>query len=341
MAACGCVSVLFALGALLILLPSAFSQAAPDFSLTATALSPNAVGPLGTSSSTISVGAVNGFIGTVGLSCLVTPKQTSTSPPVCTVSPTTVTVPGDASATITTSSDTSPGAYSITITGTGPSTTHTTPSESLTVLSLTPQFTITVLTTVSPPSVPAGQSGQATVSVNPIFGYTSPKGAATGVTLACSSITPLVVSPPYCSFSYPPGHSSLPVSGEPATSTLTIGSWGPFIQNAGVNYGRRFYALWLPLPMLGLVGVGAATGGKRARKAWVLLALFVVSGTLLLVPACGNTSTQTALQNGALTPNNTYTFTIIGVDGDGVVSSNAGANASGPTVTMTVTTATQ
>jgi hypothetical protein len=89
--------------------------------------------------------------------------------------------------------------------------------------------------------------------------------------------------------------------------------------------------------MLTLVGLGAAVGGKRSRKAWVLLALFVISGTLFLMPACGNTSSTTTTPNG-VTPNNTYTFTVVGVDADGVTSSNATSTTnSSPTVTLTVT----
>ena len=96
-----------------------------------------------------------------------------------------------------------------------------------------------------------------------------------------------------------------------------------------------FYALWLPIPLL--VGIGAATGGKRARKAWGLIALFVLSASLLLIPACGNTTNTTSTPNG-ITPANSYTFTIVGVDQDGVVSSDVSATNTGPTVTLTVTT---
>jgi hypothetical protein len=69
-----------------------------------------------------------------------------------------------------------------------------------------------------------------------------------------------------------------------------------------------------------------------------VLALFILSGSLLLLPACGtNTSTSTSTPNG-ITPANSYTFTIIGVDTNGVASSNTGSTTSaGPTVTLSVT----
>jgi hypothetical protein len=247
-----------------------------------------------------------------------------------------VTPPVIASATITTMGDTSTVRYSITVTGTAASNAQTTvtPPLYMTVLGVTPQFTITVGKAASPGSVPAGSSGVAIININPIYGYTAP---APGVTLSCSSITPLVTIPPICSFNpnpVPPGVTF---------STLTISTYGPITTTGGLirppGFYGSFYAMWLPLPMLAVVGLGAAASGKRAPKVWGLVALFVLSGTLLLMPACGNnTSTTTTTPNG-VTPNGNYTFTISGVDSTGVVSSNAGTGSTVPTVTLTVTTA--
>src|ERR1700692_987894 len=63
------------------------SASAQDFSLQNAPFSPDAVAPGGTSSSTITVGALNGFTGTVDLSCQVSSNQATTSTPVCSVSP--------------------------------------------------------------------------------------------------------------------------------------------------------------------------------------------------------------------------------------------------------------
>jgi hypothetical protein len=341
------ISVLWAMTAFLLLLSSASAQA--DFTLQAAPFSPDAVAPGGTSSSNITIGAINGFTGTVSLTCQVSSSQMTTSTPTCAVSPTTVTPPAGAAATITTTGQTTTVGYSITITGTGPSTTHTTPPESLTVLAVTPQFTITVQSPVVPGSVPAGNGGEGVIVINPINGYSSPTqqiGSKTisGITLSCASITPLVTIPPACSFSYPPGLTGVPVNGAPATSTITVSTAGPIVTNASAHPStlpRTFYALWMPLPMLALVGLGAAVGGKRSRKAWSLLALFVMTGALFLTPACGNTANTTTSPNG-VTPNNTYTLTVVGVDANGVVSSNAtSSNTSNPTVTLTVTSPAQ
>jgi len=149
-------------------------------------------------------------------------------------------------------------------------------------------------------------------------------------------MTPLVTIPPVCSFNPP----AVPVSGGvPGTSTITINTFGPITTGAVARKSRNSYALWLPLPMLALAGLGAAAGGKRSRKAWGLLALFVVSASFLLMPACGNTSgTITSTPNG-ITPNNAYTFTVSGVDINGTTSTNTsgtGTTAGAPTVTLTV-----
>lgn len=328
------IAALFLLGALLAVPSQAAAQA--DFTLLAAPLSPEAVAPGGTSSTAITVGTLNGFTGTVDLTCQVTSQQMTTSPPVCAVSPTTVTPPAGATATITTTGLTSTVGYAITITGTAGSITHSA-SQNLTVLAVTPQFTITVQTAVAPSSVPAGSGAQGVININPINGYTSPpilSDGTGGVTLACATINPLVTIPPVCSFNPP----NVEVNGRVATSTITISTSGP-VHTGAVARSGSIYALWLPLPMLALAGVGAATGGKRARKAWGLLALLVMSGALLLMPACASSSStsSTTTPNG-VTPANTYTFTIVGVDSNGVISSNASTTSSNPTVTLTVTT---
>jgi hypothetical protein len=309
------------------------SSASAQFTLQADPLSPDAVPPTGTSSSNITVGTLSGPNNAVDLTCQVTSTtQGTVDPPSCTVSPATVTPPANASATITTMVDTTTVAYSIVITGTAPGQTASTQPLTLTVLAVTPQFTITVAKAVVPSSVPAGSGGEGTITINPIYGYSSPQGTP-GVTLSCATITPLVTIPPVCSFN--PPTLKVPTV---LTSTLTISTFGP-VTTGAVARPRSFYALWMPVPMLALVGLGAAVGGKRSRKAWGLLALFVISGALFLMPACGNTTTSTTTPNG-VTPNNSYTFTLVGVDSNGVASSNTGSTSTAPTVSLTVTTPT-
>jgi len=308
------------------------AQGTTEFTLSAATLSPQAIVPGGTSSTSLTIGSVNGFAGTVNLGCAVTATQTVTDAPVCTVSPSSVTPPATATATITSQRATTTVGYQVTVTGTGPTTTYTTPPLGLTVLAVTPQFTIAVQTAMSPNSVPAGNAAQGVISVNPVNGYSTPHGGS--ITLYCSSVTPLVTIPPVCSFEYP--STPFELVNSPESVTLTIKTAGTTVIGAA-RHSRPFYALWFSLPLLGFVGIGAAVGGKRSAKALGVLTIFLVCGCLLLLPACVN-----QLSNGAvgtpngITPANTYTFTIVGVDSEGVVSSNTGTG-TGPTMTLTVT----
>ena len=284
---------------------------------------PAAVNPGGNSASNITLGTLNGFNGTVDLGCQVTPQPTPPAlAPACEVSPPTVTPPAGATATIT-ATDSPPGLYTIMVTGTasGNATDSHSAQQNLTVLAVTPNFTITVTQTIQPSSVHAGSGGYGIVSINPLNGYTIPSG---GLTLSCATITPLVTLPPECSF------NPNPVMSDTLSSTLKISTVGPVTSAAGA---RPWYALWLPLPMLALAGVGLVSG-KRSR-AWSALALFVVGGAILLMPACSSTRTISPTNpNGQITPKNTYTFTLMGIDSNGVSSSNTGTSA--PTVTLTV-----
>jgi hypothetical protein len=313
------------------LAPVAVAQGTSEFTLQPGSFNPDAVAPSGVSSSLIEVGSVNGFSGTVNLSCQVTSQQVATDPPVCTVSPPSVTAPASATATVTTNSDTSTQFYNVTITGTGPTTTYTTPPLPLTVLAVSPQYTLSVATSVAPTSVPAGSGAQGVVTVNPVYGYVTPtKG---GITLACASISPLVTIAPVCSFTYPQNATSLQVNGTPVSATLTISTFGPIPTGA---HSRNVMGFWFTLPLIGLVGLGAAVSGKRPSGAWGILALFVLGGAFILIPGCANNTTSTTTPNG-ITPANTYTFTIVGVDSNGVVSSNSSITTTGPTVSLTVT----
>jgi hypothetical protein len=306
-------------GLFLTLLPSAIAQT--DFTLQAAPFSPYAINPGGTASSNITIGGST----SVDLTCQVTPQPANF--PDCQVSPASVTAPAGAVATITTallSGTSPPGLYTIAITGADASGSVTV-QQNLTVLAVTPQFTITIEAAVAPSSVRPGNGGQGTVVVTPINGYIGT------VTLSCASITPLVTIPPSCSFEPQP----VPVTGVAVPATISISTVGPAITRRIAPPGRTLYALWLPLPMLALTGIGAAMGGKRSRKALGLLALFVVVASLLLVPACTNNHVAVT-DTSEVTPTNTYIFTVIGVDANGVTSSNTGTGTAAPTVSLTV-----
>jgi hypothetical protein len=321
------------------ILPSASGQAGFTVQM-GTFSGKGTVDPGGEATSSLTVGTLNGFSGTVDLSCQATSQEAITIFPSCQVTPSSVAPPASATAivnTVTNTGTATPGLYLITVTGTSSAGTCANAGGSggtctvqayLTVLSVAPGFTITVQTTVAPSSVHAGNGAEGVISVNPLNGY--PGGSE--VTLSCSSITPLVTIPPICSFNPNP----VPVNGTVAPSTISITTYP--IPTASLRRSRGFSALWLPLPLLALAGVGAAAGGKRSRKAWGALALFVLGGTLLLLPGCGSTTPVSPSPTTSVTPKNTYTFTISGVDAAGNVSSNTGTGTTNvaPTVTLTV-----
>jgi len=296
-----------------------------QFTLTVSSpLSPSAVDPGSNSTATINVTGVNGFDGAVSFDtvpCTVTPVQPA-STPVCAVSPGSVTPPGQAFLTITTmggiSGGTPAGVYTITVTGSS-GTTSQTLTLTLNVVNVTENYTLSVSPSPAIPSpVPAGSIATTTVTVTPIIGYTG------SVTLACLSVTPVVVAAPYCGFS--PATVSL-TSGVAGTSTMTITTLGP-TPVTRLRDRQVFYALLLLVPGLVFVGFGNRTRRKNLLGVFLLTA---VAGGLLLAPACGS-GHPTNSPNGEITPNNTYTFTLTGADQTGAAPSNAGQES----VTLTV-----
>jgi hypothetical protein len=314
------------LAAALLLLATASAQ---DFSLQMAAFNPVAVDPGGNTSSNLTISPLNGFTGTVNLSCQVTSLQTGITLPACQVSPQTVTPPTGASVTITTIGVLQAGPYTVTITGTGGSSPPQTATETMTVLSVTPSFTITVATVVSPNSVPDGGQGVATINVNPINGY------AGTVTMLCSAVSPVTISPPVCNFN----PQSVTLSGsDPLPVTLTLTTIGPTTPTTSIVPARKgFYALWLPFPMLAIFSF--ASGRKRMR-AGITLGFFVMIALILLIPACGTTTTpRTVNDNLIITPTGTYTFTVTAVDNaTGATATNISTGTSSA-ITLTVTAA--
>ncbi|HTA49636.1 MAG TPA: hypothetical protein VK930_09295 [Verrucomicrobiae bacterium] len=304
-----------------------------QFTLSVSAFTPKiGVDPGGSATATIDLEPIGTFDGSVSLSCAVTSNQFTTNLPACTVSPALATPPADGPAlTITTTggtgaSATSAGTYQVTVTGTGGTTTQT-QTLYLSVADLTEDYTLSVSPTIAIPSpLPAGSAATTVVTVLPIGSYSGQ------VTLACLSVSPIVTAAPYCTFD--PATVSIS-SSTGATSTLTIATFGRATSTRLWNL-RMFYAFWLAVPGLALVG---ARGARSYRKN--LLAVFclvAIAGSLLLLSACPGPPGTTAL-NGQITPNNTYIFTLTGADANGAAPSNVPPNADVATVTLQVTTA--
>jgi hypothetical protein len=163
----------------------------------------------------------------------------------------------------------------------------------------------------SPASVSPGSSSTATVTLTPAGGYTGT------VTLSCS-ITPVVTgtTAPTCGFG---STSPVSVTGSSAVSaTLTFTTMaapaaalrrarsesksGTAIASrtlTAVRSGLKsaFYALWLPIPGLALIGLGfgSRVGSRGSRKKWLLgfLLLWMALAGLIILPACGGNGSST------------------------------------------------
>ena len=136
---------------------------------------------------------------------------------------------------------------------------------------------------VSPPHRlrwPLEPFGLSTVTLTAVHGYSSP------VNLSCSvsgTGSPL----PACSTtSFSPGKVTPTAVG--ATSTLTITTTAA---NAAMFVPRKvFYAMWLPIAGMSLVGIGFGSAHSRRRKLLGFLMIGMVVAALLLMPACGGSS---------------------------------------------------
>src|SRR5579864_699429 len=164
----------------------------PDYSLSASPSSLSIQQGQG-KTSTITVGSLGGFAGSVPLSVSGCPANTT-----CAVSPTSVTAPGSSTLTITTTSSTPVASSTITISGDA---THST--KVLLTVTATADFTIS-----APPSISVSRksSGKATVSVTAV-------GASSSVTLSVSGVPSKVTA------SFSPNPVTATAS---STSTLTI-----------------------------------------------------------------------------------------------------------------------
>jgi hypothetical protein len=298
-----------------------------SFTLTTSTLQPSAgVDPGGTATSIINLQPVNGFDSLVSLSCAVTSTQFTDNLPLCSVSPSTATPPANGpSITITTVGATAAGQYAIIVTGTSGSETEAALPLYLNVVDVPQDYTLTISQAISPGTVTAGNGAEATVTVTPIASYTG------SVTLSCYSVTPVVVAAPTCAFS--PATVSV-TNGAAPTSVLTISTFGTTGTVTKVATPRIFYALWLGFPALALIGAGSS--GKR-RNTWLgLLLLIGIASGFLFLPSCNSNNAMLNNPNNLVTPKNTYTFTLTGVDANGVAPSNTTTTTAQATVTLMV-----
>jgi hypothetical protein len=139
-----------------------------------------------------------------------------------------------------------------------------------------PAFAIAATT---PAAVAPGTPGTSTVTLTALNGYDLP------VTLSCTvtgSGSPL----PECGVT---GTNPVtPVASPGATSTVTITTTGA--SSAMFVPGKVFYAMWLPIAGMSLVGMGFSSSRSRRKRLLGFLMIGMVMTALLLIPACGGSS---------------------------------------------------
>lgn len=120
--------------------------------------------------------------------------------------------------------------------------------------------------------------------------------------------------------------SSVTLSGvSPVSSQLNITTTARpvnTVPTASLKRLRQFYAFWMLLPGMAVVGIGWKSG--RRRKIAVVLAGCVLFGLTLLQPACGGTTTPTPVSG---TPTGTYSL---------VATATSGSDTKNITFTLTV-----
>lgn len=286
----------------------------PAFSLAATQLSPASLAAGSSATSTITIASLNAFSGSVALTCTVSGPAGATSIPSCLFVPSAVTGGAGTSAlTVGTTSTTTRGAYTITVTGTGPSAAQST---SLTLTVSVPDFSITA---TAPAAVSPGATSTSTVTLTSIAAYASP------VQLTCA-VTGGGSPAPACSVT---GTNPVTPTASGAASTVTITTTGA--SAAVVRPSRFFYAMWLPIAGMSLIGVGVGSARSRRKKLLGFLMVAMVMAALLLMPACGS-STNSGGGGGCTgcTPAGSYTVTITGTGTDASTTTHS------TTVTLTV-----
>ncbi len=184
-----------------------------------------------------------------------------------------------------------------------------------------PTFTVTN-GALSVTSGAPGVSATSTITVGSVNGFNS------AVTLACT-VAPVVTKGPTCSFS--PSNSVTPAANSTATATLNVSTTAATaaLNRPSDRRPRMFYALLLPVFGITLLGAGMGSGGSRRRKLFGFLMLGMVLAGLLVMPACGGSSTPTGGGGNPGTPAGAYTITVTGTSSGVIVTGT-------PALTLTV-----
>jgi len=282
----------------------------PDFVISNNGLTPAFVNPGSSATTTLTIASVNSFTGSVGLSCQVVQPTNATSPPTCSFSSSTVTGgSGKSTLTVNTTASTSLAVYVIDVIGAGPTSKHAVPV-TLNVQNISFTLSASPLSSVTP-----GNSSTSTVTLSTTNQYDFP------VKLSCS-VSGTGSPAPACG-SFSPASPLTPTSNG-VTTTLTITTTGSSSSSGAlVRPTKYFYAMWLPIAGLSMLGLSFSSARSRRKKVLGFLAVAMVMTALFLLPACGKasnaTNTNTNTGGGGCTgctPTGNYTVTITGTGTD-------------------------
>ncbi len=105
-----------------------------------------------------------------------------------------------------------------------------------------------------------------------------------------------------------------------ATSTLSIQTVARPVTSGSLLRRGSFYATWLPIGGLSLVGLGV--GASRRRRRWLAgTILCLIAVAILLQSGCGSSSSSTTTTGGTLA--GIYTITVTGSAGTGASQNNS------------------
>jgi hypothetical protein len=197
--------------------------------------------------------------------------------------------------------------------------------EATVTANVTPDFSIGAPSTTSVSS--PGSSATVAITLTAANGYNSSVALTCAVTGAGSPL-------PACGSFSPASPVTPTISG--AATTLTITTTGS--SASLVHPAKFFYAMWLPVTVLSLVGMAFSSARSRRKKLLGFLMVFVVMAALFLMPACGGGSSSGGGGGGGgggstcsgCTPAGSYTVTVTGTGSDTASTTHTA------TVTLTV-----
>ena len=133
---------------------------------------------------------------------------------------------------------------------------------------------------------------------HPLFG--------SNVTLSCTNIGQMPGGA--CNFS--PSTTATMQGASGVTATLIITTTARPVTTTSI-FQRRFYAFWLAVPGLALLGAGVGGNRRRRRIAGIFL-LCLLFSMLIFLPSCSHTNVQAPTSG---TPSGTYNITVTGTSG--------------------------